>query len=108
RFDPEKGAGNSGVLMRLIGEDKVWPRSIEAQLMSGQAGDFWCIGDFPMQTDPARTNGRNTRRLRTNEGELGEWNEYDITVWQGHVVLRVNGEVLNQASGALVVPGKLA
>ena len=23
RFDPEKGAGNSGVLMRVIGEDKV-------------------------------------------------------------------------------------
>ena len=107
RFDPEKGAGNSGVLMRVIGEDKVWPRSIEAQLMSGQAGDFWCIGDFPMQTDPTRTNGRNTRRLSTNEHELGQWNEYDITVWQGHVVLRVNGEILNQATGALVIPGKL-
>lgn len=108
RFDPEKGAGNSGVLMRLIGEDKIWPRSIEAQLMSGSAGDFWNIGEFPMRADPARTSGRNTRRVKTNERELGEWNEYDITVWQGHVVVRVNGEILNQASEALETPGKLA
>lgn len=107
RFDPEKGAGNSGVLLRMIGEDKVWPRSIEAQLQSGAAGDFWNIDEFPMQVDPARTNGRNTRRLATNEKPLGEWNEYQITVWHGHVVLRVNGEVLNQAWDCMEIPGKI-
>lgn len=107
RFDPAKGAGNSGVLMRQVGPDQVWPRSIEAQLMSGQAGDFWNIGEFPMRADPARTNGRNTRRVKTHERELGEWNEYDILVWRGHVVLRVNGEILNEARDALEIPGKL-
>ena len=108
RFDPEKGAGNSGVLLRKIGPDQVWPRSIEGQLQSGQAGDFWNIGDFPMQPDPDRTNGRNTRRLTTAERELGEWNDYDITVWKGHVVLRVNGQVLNQAHDCMEVPGRIA
>ncbi len=107
RFDPEKGAGNSGVLLRMIGEDKVWPRSIEAQLQSGAAGDFWNIDEFPMQVDPTRTNGRNTRRLATNEKPLGEWNEYQITVWHGHVVLRVNGKLLNQAWDCMEVPGKI-
>lgn len=107
RFDPEKGAGNSGVLLRTIGPDKVWPRSIEAQLQSGAAGDFWNIDKFPMGVPAERTKGRNTKRLATNEKPLGEWNEYLITCWQGHVVLRVNGEVLNQAWDCMEIPGKI-
>ena len=56
RWSPyTKKGGNSGVLMRMVGEDKVWPRCIEAQLMSGRAGDFYNIGEFPMQPDPERT-----------------------------------------------------
>ena len=40
---PEKG-GNNGVLVHMSGEDKVWPKSLECQLFSGNAGDFWVIG----------------------------------------------------------------
>jgi type 1 glutamine amidotransferase len=110
RFDPEKGAGNSGVLLRQIGPDKVWPRSIEAQLQSGAAGDFWNIDEFPMQVAPessGRTHGRNTKGTGTNEKLLGEWNTYDITVWHGFVVLRVNGRILNEARRCLEIPGKI-
>ncbi len=108
RFNPvTKKAGNSGVLLRQIGPDKVWPRSIEAQLQSGAAGDFWNIDAFPMKVVEARTNGRNTRRTGTNELPIGEWNRYEITVWKGHVILRVNDAVLNQAWGCLETPGKI-
>jgi len=62
RFDPKKGAGNSGVLLRTIGEDMVWPNSMEAQLHSENAGDIWNIGDFPMKVAADRTNGRHTRK----------------------------------------------
>ncbi len=107
RFDPAKGAGNSGVLVRMIGEDKVWPKSVEAQLHSGQAGDFWNIGDFKMETAADRRNGRNTRRTHTAERPLGEWNEYEIIVNRGEVVLLVNGEELNRATGVEEIPGKI-
>jgi type 1 glutamine amidotransferase len=108
RFSPiTKKAGNSGVLLRLIGDDKVWPRSIEAQLQSGAAGDFWNIGDFPMSAVKERTRGRNTARMHTNENPIGEWNTYEITVWHGHCVLRVNGMVLNQAWSCMEIPGKI-
>ncbi len=108
RFNPvTKKAGNSGVLLRKIGPDKVWPRSIEAQLQSGAAGDFWNIDKYPMQAVAERTNGRNTKRTATNENPIGEWNQYEITVWHGHCVLRVNGEILNQASACLEIPGKI-
>lgn len=108
RFSPvTKAAGNSGVLFRMVGEDVVWPRSVEAQLMSGSAGDFFAIGDFPMTTDPARRNGRHTRRTHTAERPVGEWNEYEIILNKGDVVLIVNGEEVNRATGVEEVPGKI-
>ena len=107
RFDPAKGAGNSGVLLRLIGEDKVWPRSVEAQLQSENAGDFWNIDEFPMKVDPARTKGRNTKKTHLAEYPIGEWNEYEIIVNGGSVVLYVNGEKLNEAWDVWETPGKI-
>lgn len=107
RFMPEQ-AGNSGVLLRLNGAHKVWPRSIEAQLQSGSAGDFWNIDKFGMSVDAARTKGRNTRRTHTNEKPLGEWNDYEIIVDGSWVQLRVNGQVLNEAWDCEVIPGHIA
>ncbi len=108
RFNPvTKQAGNSGVLVRMIGEDKVWPRSIEAQLMSENAGDFWNIDEFPMKVDQRRTSGRNTRKLKMAEKPIGEWNEYEIRVCGGDVDLKVNGVLLNQARDALEIPGRI-
>jgi hypothetical protein len=107
RFDPARGVGNSGVLVRMVGEDTVWPKSVEAQLMSGRAGDFWSIGEFPMTTDPARTSGRNTRHRFANERPPGAWNHYEIVVDGGTVRLLVNGEELNVATDVERVPGKV-
>jgi len=107
RFDPAKGAGNSGVLLRMIGPDKVWPRSVEAQLQSGNAGDFWNIDEFPMKVNPARTKGRNTKKTHLAEYPIGEWNEYEIIVNGGSVVLYVNREKLNNAWDVWETPGKI-
>ncbi len=109
RFDPEKGPGNSGVLLRVVGEDKVWPKSIEAQLKSLNAGDIWNIDKVRMTVDPERTEGRRTIKLHeTNEKPLGEWNEYEITVDHGTVTLKVNGLVQNVATECEEVAGKIA
>jgi hypothetical protein len=73
--------GNGGVLLRMVGEDKVWPKSIEAQLQHENAGDFWNIDEFQMKAAPERTKGRNTKKEHPhNEKPLGEWNKYEITV----------------------------
>jgi hypothetical protein len=109
RFNPvTRQAGNSGVLLRLIGPDKVWPRSVEAQLHSENAGDFWNIEDFQMRTDPARTNGRNTKKLAMAENPVGEWNEYEIIVDGPTITLFVNGQKVNEAWDVAAVPGKVA
>jgi hypothetical protein len=106
RFDPAKGAGNSGVLLRVTGPDHVWPRSIEAQLHSRNAGDIWNIGSFPMQAVAERTGGRHTGKAHdTNEKPLGEWNRYEITLDGGALSLVVNGLEQNVATDCEVIPG---
>lgn len=108
RFDPGV-PGNSGVLLRLHGENKVWPRSIEAQLQAGNAGDFWNIGEFGMATDIERLDGRHTRKLEPSaERPLGEWNHYRIVVAGAFVELWVNGVLMNTASWAEETPGHIA
>ena len=109
RFDPDAGGGNSGILMRLNGEDTVWPNSIEAQLNSRDAGDIWNIGDFPMKTDPKRVSGRRTKKIApTNEKPLGEWNRYDITLDGERLELKVNGLVQNTATECSKIKGFIA
>jgi len=109
RWDPEtRQAGNSGVLVRVVGDDKVWPRSVEAQLHAGNAGDFICIGGTEIAGDPARTSGRRIVKSHAAERPVGEWNEYEIIVNGGEITLIVNGEVLNHGTGAEVVAGTIA
>ncbi|MCH2162022.1 MAG: DUF1080 domain-containing protein [Phycisphaerales bacterium] len=108
RFVPEKGAGNSGVLLRVVGPDKVWPKSIEAQLHSRNAGDIWNIGEYAMKADAERTRGRRTIKANeTNEKPLGEWNAYRILLDGGNLTLEVNGLVQNTATDCEVVPGRI-
>lgn len=109
RFDPAKGEGNSGVLLRTIGDDTVWPKSMEAQLHSKNAGDFWNIGEYVATVDAARTNGRHTQKKHpTNEKPLGEWNKYRIVVNGGDIELWVNGLLQNAATGVEVNKGRIA
>lgn len=112
RWSPEtKKAGNSGVLLRVEGEDKVWPKCIEAQLMSGSAGDFWLMGGAELATAPDRIDpGAAQHRLhaRANEKPVGEWNTYEITCSGGSVTLKVNGVVVNEGTDANPRSGRIA
>ncbi|MHC4500377.1 MAG: 3-keto-disaccharide hydrolase [Planctomycetota bacterium] len=100
--------GNSGVLLRAVGEDKVWPRSVEAQGQYGHVGDIWNIDSFPIKTDPARTKGRRTVKMHeSNEKALGEWNQYEISFDGPDLEIKVNDLVQNTASECWETPGKI-
>jgi len=110
RFPPGR-AGNSGVLLRVVGKDKVWPRSVESQLQSGAAGDFWLIEGARLVTPEERVDRgtpRHRLRTKTNEKPVGEWNQYEITCDNERITLKVNGEVLNEGTGAEAFAGKIA
>ncbi len=107
------GSRNSGVLLHVSGPDKLWPKSAEAQLQEGQAGDIWLI-DFKLAVDPNRQDPRNKRhffRIGKNEAiekPTGEWNSYVITCQSDKIRLAINGKEVNVAEGSERIKGKIA
>jgi len=99
---------NSGVLLRSTKLEGKWPKSIEAQVMSGKMGDIYNFGKFSMKTDPKRTRGASTRKIHdSNEKPIGQWDSYEITLNKGDLELRVNGLPQNYASDCQEIPGRI-
>ena len=110
---PENGSGgNNGVLVHTStpSELGVWPKSIEVQLGSKNAGDFWVIGtelDVPDET--TRVQGR--RHLNLTEGSekpFGQWNRMEITCRGDEIVVKVNDDLVNHATNCSVTKGAIS
>jgi hypothetical protein len=103
--------GNNGVLVHMSGEDKVWPKSLECQLYSGNAGDFWVIGGLETAEHAKggkRVRGRRTLKLKdSSEKSLGQWNAYDIICKDDWIVVVVNGVLQNVATRCSASSGKI-
>ena len=99
--------GNSGVLLRTVGDDVVWPRSIEAQGEYGSVGDIWNIRRFPMNPPPTAKYSRIKKKHPSNEKPLGQWNQYEITLNGGDLDIKVNDLVQNTATDCWETPGKI-
>jgi hypothetical protein len=102
---------NSGVFVHVTGPDKIWPKSIEAQLMSEHAGDFWLVDNFQLKVDPARRDPKVARhyfRLKDGvEKPVGEWNQYEITCQGNTIKLVINGQLVNEGTDAELSRGKI-
>ncbi|MGL4514627.1 MAG: 3-keto-disaccharide hydrolase [Lacipirellulaceae bacterium] len=122
RFTGEPG--NCGVLVHaskprvLYG---MFPQSLEVQLQSGEAGDFWCIGeDVSVPDMEARRGPRDTwgvldgkaRRIKNlvdgAEKPLGEWNTMVIECRGDELRVWVNDQLANHGSGCTASRGKIA
>ncbi|TWT89900.1 hypothetical protein Mal64_02820 [Pseudobythopirellula maris] len=108
------GRANSGVLLHVVGPDQIWPKSIEAQLKTGRAGDFASFEDARSREETVRRNpngvstGRLPRPGASTENPVGEWNSYEITARGDGLVLRVNGAEVNRMSGVVPSGGQIA
>jgi hypothetical protein len=102
--------GNGGVFLRVQPPDKVWPRAIEVQGQSGALGELWDLDGFPLETEPARTQGPQVLRLRPDvpERPLGEWNRLEIVLDGEELRVTVNGVLQNEAHHCAVLPGAIA
>lgn len=122
---PGKG-GNCGVLVHASTPRalyKMFPRSIEVQMMSGNAGDFWCIQEDitvpDMETRRPRkptekwggAEGDARRILNLTDGSekpLGEWNTMVIEARGRSLKVWVNGDLVNDGDGATADRGRIA
>src|SRR6478672_12749656 len=118
--------GNCGVLVhasRLRALYKMFPQSIEVQMMSGDAGDFWCIQEnieVPnMETRRPRKAGEkwggaegDARRILNltdnSEKPLGQWNTMIIEAVGRSIKVWVNGDLVNEGTDATADRGQIA
>lgn len=116
RWPPDAKPGSGGVLIRMTGAHKIWPKSLEAQINAGQAGDFWGLTGYALEGPAERTKTLEHAQLgkligvqkqADAEKPAGEWNLYEIVADGGTVTLKINGQVVNQATRCDVVPGKI-
>jgi len=118
--------GNCGVLVHASTPRALYgmfPASIEVQMNSGHAGDFWCIAENIEVPDmeKRRPKGKNqkwggqqgdARRILNltddSEKPVGEWNTMVIECRDDEVKVRVNGELVNHGKNCTVSKGQIA
>ena len=110
---------NSGILLRINGQPQALPRSVEAQLAHGSAGDIWTSHGMEMEGYDKARFWHNTRGGRlTGEGRLikklvdaerpqGRWNTYEILCQDGTLVLSINGTIVNWTKDLEDIAGKI-
>jgi hypothetical protein len=116
--------GNCGVLVfastpRVL--YKMFPKSIEVQLMHKNAGDFWCIGedisvpDMESRRGPKANWGvihgkeRRVKNLTDNsEKPLGEWNSMTVECLGNSIKVWLNGDLVNHGFNATASRGNIA
>lgn len=89
--------GNSGIFIHVSGPDQIWPRTLEVQLFSGNAGDFLALTGTEMRADEDGGLVANKPRAAGTEKPLGEWNSGIIEIAAGRLRFMLNGVVANEA-----------
>jgi hypothetical protein len=116
RWPPGKKPGKGGVLVRMTGEHRIWPRSLEAQLNTGGAGDFWGLVGYGLSGPAERMQSlehqefgtlTNLKKVKDLEKSPGQWNTYEIIAKGDTVTLIINGEEVNRATGCDLNPGRI-
>jgi hypothetical protein len=121
-----EGGGNCGVLVHTSKPRalyQMFPQSIEVQMQSGHAGDFWCIQEDIEVADMEKRRPRNSgqtwggaegdarRILNLTDGSekpLGEWNRMVIECRGDEIKVWVNDELVNHGFNSTATAGKIA
>lgn len=117
-------AGNCGVLVHASTPRALYgmfPKSLEVQLESGNAGDFWCIAedievpDMEKRRGPkdqwGSTDGKKRRILNltdSSEKPLGLWNTMRIRCVADSIKVWVNDELVNEGYNCTARKGQVA
>jgi hypothetical protein len=109
QWAPGGKSPNSGILVHASKprEMHVWPKSIEVQLRSGDAGDFWVIGET-LQVEGTTPEGRRWVNMSDSaEKPVGEWNTMKIRCEKDTLKVWVNGVLVNDAKALSVTKGAI-
>lgn len=116
--------GNCGVLVHASTPRalyKMFPKSLEVQMMHTNAGDFWCIvedikvPEMEKRRGPSAkwgiTEGKERRIVNLTDGSekpLGEWNRMVIECLDREIKVWVNDTLVNHGFGCTANKGQIA
>ena len=129
-------ARDSGILYHVTGPDKIWPESVEFQMIEGGTGDLILVGGASMDYSAAvagravgaKLSDDGKRYLsgridRLNKGDWkdvvgyrnanevehahGEWNTLELIADGDTYTYKVNGKLVNQGTGLRPRKGKI-
>ena len=116
--------GNCGVLVFASTPRalyKMFPKSIEVQLMHQNAGDFWCIVEDINVPDMESRRGSKAnwgitegkeRRIKnltdSSENAVGKWNSLTVECVSNSIKVWVNGDLVNYGFNCTAGKGNIA
>lgn len=118
-----ENARDSGVLVHVTGPDKVWPKSIEAQIIEGGTGDILVVEGAGLTVGGERKEGDTSRFDRPGrnpwedkkdfvgpneiDNPVGEWNTMEVICKGDTVKVIVNGTTTLEGVDAEPSKGKI-
>jgi len=85
--------GNSGLLLHIAGDHKVWPKCVEVQLMNRDAGNIFALNG-------GKATGKKYADAQKQAIKpVGEWNHEQVTCKDGTITAKINGILVAEATG---------
>jgi hypothetical protein len=116
--------GNCGVLVHASTPRalyKMFPKSIEVQMMHENAGDFWCIVEDITVPEMEKRRGpkedwgiteeKERRIINLTDGSekpLGQWNRMVVECLGNAIKVWVNGDMVNYGTNCTAKKGQIA
>jgi hypothetical protein len=119
---------DSGILYNVQGKQKIWPQSIEFQIIEGGTGDFWLVDGAALTVNDGKRvvappgsavkidhfgkgPSKDVTGFRDPVGDLekphGEWNVLELVVNANDVKQYVNGKLANEGTDPFPPDGKI-
>jgi hypothetical protein len=95
--DDTQFKGNSGFLIHITGDHKVWPKCVEVQGMNSDMGNIFSIGGAAKGTFK-----KEAAVQKEAIKPVGEWNAVEIISDNGKLTSKINGKVVCEGSSELM------
>jgi Domain of Unknown Function (DUF1080) len=106
RFEPEGWTEappkwpNAGFFIFAHEVKDTWPMSLEVQGYHGEAGSLFGVRG-------GKVEGAKRGPFVTDRPPLGSWDRYEVTARDGHVLVALNGKLVNEGRNAVPSDGSI-